>query len=711
MPNNEIRLNTRLLLRYDSYENWMATKPVLLAGEVAVATIANQEGNTSLNHNSVALPQVLIKVGDGTSSYDLLPFASALAADVHPWAKETQAQFENRVKTLVAGLKFASAADLDALEALVGTLPEGATATTVVGYIGEVKTALSAEIDADVKVVADDLAGYKTTNNEALAGVKATAEAAVTDAKLATALEPYATKTEAQGYADAKDEAIAAAKKAGDDAQADVNALAALVGTLPEDTTAETIVAYVDAKTADIASSEAMTQLTNRVTTAEEAIDAIEADYVKAADIANFETKENVKTVADNLAAYEEANDAAVALKADKSVVDAMYTNTQIDGFIADAKKYADDNDANTTYTIGYESKVDGEGGHPARIVLTPSEGEAQYVDATPFIKDGMLDNVAYNADTNTLTFTFNTDAGKEAVTVELTDILAPYTGSTGDRVKVEVTDGVISADLVAGSISKDYLDASIKASLALADSALQEHQNIDHLATKEELKAVSDVADAARTEAEVDDQIDAKIAELDLANTYEAKGAAATAETNAKDYADDLNTAMDTRVLALENNNANYATKTEAQSYATAAQTAAEGKVTELANGAVAANTAAIVAINNAESGILAQAKQHTNDEIAKLSATDGALTVLGNRVKANEDKLAGIDGTVIDAINAAKAGIATTTAAGLVKASDAVTVAEDGTMGIAKVSTDVLFNGNKEFVLYGGTADGFTN
>lgn len=273
----------------------------------------------------------------------------------------------------------------------------------------------------------------------------------------------------------------------------------------------------------------------------------IEGDYLKAADIADFETKENVKKVADDLDAYKTANDAALAdvkstadaaavktevnaalaLKADKSVVDAMYTNDQIDGFIADAKKYADDNDANTTYTIGYESKVDGEGGHPARIVLTPSEGAAQYVDATPFIKDGMLDNVAYNEATNTLTFTFNTDAGKEAVTVELTDILAPYTGSTGDRVKVEVTDGVISADLIAGSIGKDYLDADVKASLALADTALQSHQDISHLATKEELNAAKTetanqdavilseaqkYADAAQADAE------AKAAELDAA-------------------------------------------------------------------------------------------------------------------------------------------------------------------------------------------------
>ncbi len=293
----------------------------------------------------------------------------------------------------------------------------------------------------------------------------------ISDFETKIASYDYATKTEAQGYADAKDEAIAAAKKAGDDAQKTTDDLAAYVGTFTASEDIDTVVEYIDAKTANIASDERVNGIDERLTQAEKDIDALETESAKHA----------IKTEVEG----------ALALKADKSVVDAMYTNDQIDGFIAEAKKYADDNDANTTYTIGYESKVDGEGGHPARIVLTPSEGEAQYVDATPFIKDGMLDNVAYNADTNTLTFTFNTDAGKEAVTVELTDILAPYAGSTGDRVKVEVTDGVISADLVAGSIGKDYLDEGVKASLALADSAIQSHQDISHLATTEALNGV----------------------------------------------------------------------------------------------------------------------------------------------------------------------------------------------------------------------------
>ena len=51
----------------------------------------------------------------------------------------------------------------------------------------------------------------------------------------------------------------------------------------------------------------------------------------------------------------------------------------------------------------------------------------------------------------------------------------------------------------------------------------------------------------------QVGDAIDDKIEALNLANTYDAKGAASTAESNAKEYADGLNTAMDTRVDALE--------------------------------------------------------------------------------------------------------------------------------------------------------------
>lgn len=77
-------LNTRIKLKYDTYANWTTNNPVLLAGEMAVTTIDSAPTQTS---GSVAAPQVLFKVGDGTSKFNALPWASGLAADVYAWAK------------------------------------------------------------------------------------------------------------------------------------------------------------------------------------------------------------------------------------------------------------------------------------------------------------------------------------------------------------------------------------------------------------------------------------------------------------------------------------------------------------------------------------------------------------------------------------------------------------------------------------------------
>lgn len=89
MPNTNMHtLNTRIKLKYDSYENWIAKDPVLLAGEVAIATVATTDAGENMTHAN--LPNVVLKVGDGSSKYSELKFVSALAADVHSWAKAAE---------------------------------------------------------------------------------------------------------------------------------------------------------------------------------------------------------------------------------------------------------------------------------------------------------------------------------------------------------------------------------------------------------------------------------------------------------------------------------------------------------------------------------------------------------------------------------------------------------------------------------------------
>ena len=87
MANIEKVLQTRLQLKYDTYTNWLANDPVLKAGEMAVATVANNQANLE-GTKFTNLPNIVLKVGDGTSKYSELKFVSALAADVHGWAKE-----------------------------------------------------------------------------------------------------------------------------------------------------------------------------------------------------------------------------------------------------------------------------------------------------------------------------------------------------------------------------------------------------------------------------------------------------------------------------------------------------------------------------------------------------------------------------------------------------------------------------------------------
>lgn len=77
-------LNTRIKLKYDTLANWSTANPVLLVGEVAVVAIPTESESTV---GQVTKPAIVFKVGDGTTEFNTLPYASGLAADVYSWAK------------------------------------------------------------------------------------------------------------------------------------------------------------------------------------------------------------------------------------------------------------------------------------------------------------------------------------------------------------------------------------------------------------------------------------------------------------------------------------------------------------------------------------------------------------------------------------------------------------------------------------------------
>lgn len=97
-------LKTRIALKYDSYAAWTTNNPVLLKGEVAIATIdSGASVATKAGREMQDLPNVVLKVGNGSAHYNDLPFVSALAADVYDWAKA--AVKPSYAATEITGLK------------------------------------------------------------------------------------------------------------------------------------------------------------------------------------------------------------------------------------------------------------------------------------------------------------------------------------------------------------------------------------------------------------------------------------------------------------------------------------------------------------------------------------------------------------------------------------------------------------------------------
>ena len=195
--------NTRILNKIDTLEQWNKSTLPLKKGEIALATIAASAG-TGLTE-----PVIMIKIGeDGIKTFKELPWNFyAKASDVIAAAKSESAltEFVNNIIanagiatdeaiTALSGRVSAVESGVSNLNALVG---DAAVATQIQNAIAELRLDETYDSKGSASAVQSDLNSYKSSN----------------------------------------DTAVAAAKKAGDDAQSDVNTLKEKVGTVPDDKT------------------------------------------------------------------------------------------------------------------------------------------------------------------------------------------------------------------------------------------------------------------------------------------------------------------------------------------------------------------------------------------------------------------------------------------------------------------------------------------
>lgn len=238
-------LNTRILTRIDTLENWLKSSIILKKGEMAIATVPT--GDT--NNASLHLPATLIKIGNDVNTFAELPWLQAVSSDIHAWAKspnkpsytyeeieglddhistvavDTDTQFTlvkgdddytyklmSRAKgaenytTEVATLTIPNpTSDINALKALVGDV---AVATQISNAIAALKLSDTYEAKGAAAAVKTALLGdaaeaYNTLGKLEDAVIAAQNSADEKTTMAAVEAKNYATKTEAQGYATA----------------------------------------------------------------------------------------------------------------------------------------------------------------------------------------------------------------------------------------------------------------------------------------------------------------------------------------------------------------------------------------------------------------------------------------------------------------------------------------------------------------------------
>lgn len=159
-------------------------------------------------------------------------------------------------------------------------------------------------------------------------------------------------------------------------------------------------------------------------------------------------------------------------------------------------------------------------------------------IDATDFIKDGMINSVEL-VDTaegkKALRLTWNTDAGKEVVDVDVTGLLDYY--YAGDGIAFNEDNRKFSVDLKEGERFL-VVDAS---GLGIDETTLWAAADAKYDAKGDAAQALVDAKEHTATEIGK------------LADVYDAKGAAEAAQNAAQAHAEGLNTAMDERVKVLE--------------------------------------------------------------------------------------------------------------------------------------------------------------
>ena len=273
-------------------------------------------------------------------------------------------------------------------------------------------------------------------------------------------------------------------------------------------------------------------------------------------------------------------NGTAIEITAADKSVDITVPTAPVQGVANDEKVISLDGDKlKSTLTLAYVPATETE--HAVLRLQGIDGAVVSSIDATAFVKDGMLSDAKLvgpnegETGEKYLSLTFNTDAGSEEIRMDVSDLIDYY--SAGDGLNIDGKKFSVKVDTTANtylqvttngiSVSQDFInfittkanDAQAAAeATAAADATAKANAAKDAAiaAAATDATTKADAAQAAAIAAAATDattKADAAQAAAIAAAATDATTKADAADKNAKEYADGLNTAMNTRVEALE--------------------------------------------------------------------------------------------------------------------------------------------------------------
>ena len=373
-------------------------------------------------------------------------------------------------------------------------------------------------------------------------------------------------KTELQGKIDA----VSAANVA---TQAEVDALETLVGVLPEGTTAATVVEYVNKKTEGIATDAALGELNSQVSGLQTTVQGIKDDYLKAADKTELATavateKSRAEGIEGGLRTDVDAIKGDYLKKADKDALQGSIDEIADDvaDIVADYLKASD--------------KTELEGKINAKVAQTDYDTKMEEIGGDIDDLQGQINLIMNNPDTKDVIDSISEFTQYIADHGEIADGFRADINKNKDDIAAEAKRAGEAESALSGRLNT--LEAIDHNAYVGADTALKNELNgeIAKKADKTALETAIQTLEGADTglgnritvlegklgtgEGSVDSKIATAKQEAIDAAAGDATTKAGNAETAAKTYADGLNTAMNTRVEALEAIDHDHSNKAE---------------------------------------------------------------------------------------------------------------------------------------------------